>query len=280
MPYKTILTYLPDTQTAGQLLDAILPIAQEYDAHLIGLHIVPRVPVMVAVAAAEIPQSIIQKQEEMLLREADMLKELFEKACSKAKVRAEWRCNKIEHADMASEIASQALCCDLISVVQSEEDEFGLSTDIPSHIVTETGRPVLIIPRSGQFQTIGKHAIIAWNASKEAIRASFDALPFLQCAETVKVLAIDPKCRSGYDSIALGDELALCLSRRNVKAETEVDTSGSMPVSTELLSKLKQDSCDLLIMGCYGHSRLRETLFGGMTRTLLNRMDVPVLMSH
>ena len=280
MPYKTILTYLPDIKTASHLLDAVLPIAREHDAHLIGLHIVPRVPVMFVVAAAEIPLSVIQHQEDILAREADALHKHFELLCKNAGVKAEWRHNKIEHPDMASEIASQALCCDLIATAQSEVDEFGLQTDIPSHIATETGRPVLIIPRSGQFPTIGKHTVIAWNASKEATRATFDALPFLQRAKTLKILAIDPKCRSGYDSIALGDELALCLARRNAKAEADVTTSGPLSVSDELLSKVTDEKCDLLVMGCYGHSRLRETLFGGVTKTLLDRMTVPVLMSH
>ena len=280
MPYKTILTYLPNTKSASQVLEAVLPVAKEHDAHLIGLHVIPRVPVTFVVAAVEIPQSVIQKQEEMLEREAEALKEHFEKLCRQADVKFEWRCNKIEHQDMATEVASQALCCDLIAVTQSEVDEFGFHTDIPSHIVTETGRPVLIVPRSGAYPNIGTRAVIAWNASKEAARATFDALPFLQRAEIVKVLAIDPECRSGYDSVALGDDLAVCLARRNVKAETEVVSSGPASVSDELLQKLVDDGCDLLVMGCYGHSRLRETLFGGVTRILLDKMTVPVLMSH
>ncbi len=280
MTYKTILTYLPDSTIADHVLEAVLPIAKEHDAHLIGLHIIPRVPVTYIVAAAEIPQSVIQQQEEMLSREADVLKEKFETLCQQADVKSEWRCNKIEHADMSSEIASQALCCDLIAVGQSEVDEFGFNVDIPSHVVTETGRPVLIIPRTGKYKTIGTRAVIAWNASKEAARASFDALPFLQRSEIVKVLAIDPKCRSGYDSVALGDDLAICLARRDVKVETEVVSSGLLSISDELLHKLADDGCDLLVMGCYGHSRLRETLFGGVTRALLDKMTIPVLMSH
>jgi len=280
MPYKTILTYIPDIESANQALSAVLPIAQEHDAHLIGLHIVPRVPVMFVVAAAEIPQSVIQQQETKLQQQAEALKEHFEMLCQQAGVKAEWRSHKIEHADMASEIVSQTLCADLIALIQSEVDEFGLKTDIPSHVAIETGRPVLIIPRSGQYSKIGERAAIAWNASKEATRASFDALPFLQHAKTVKVLSINPKCRSGYDRIALGDEMTECLRRHNIKVEAEVTMSSNTAVGEELLTQLTNENCDLLIMGCYGHSRLRETLFGGVTKSLLGKMTVPVLMSH
>ena len=280
MPYKTILTYLPDQSTADRVLDAAISVARDNDAHLIGLHVIPRVPIIYAVAAAEIPQAIVQQQEELLQGEANTLRDQFEEACRKGGVKAEWRCNRIEHADMASEISSQALCADLIVTAQNEQDTFGLESDLPSRVVTETGRPVLIIPRSGKFPKIGKNVVIAWNGSKEAVRASLDALPFLQSANAVKVLAIDPDCREGYDSIALGEEIALCLARHDVKAEAAVSTSGSISVGDAILNRLADENYDLLVMGCFGHSRLRETLFGGVTRDLLEHMTAPVLMSH
>ena len=280
MPYKTILTYLPDKSTADRLLDAAMSTARDNDAHLVGLHVIPRVPLMYAVAAAEIPQAIVQQQEEMLQSEANALREHFEETCRKGGVKAEWRCNRIEHGDMASEISSQALCADLIITAQNEEDAFGIGSDLPSRIVTEAGRPVLIIPRHGSFPKIGKNVVIAWNGSKESTRASLDALPFLKSADGVKVLAIDPKCKEGYDNIALGDEMALCLARHDVKAEAAVSISGPISVGDAILNRLADENYDLLVMGCYGHSRLRETLFGGVTRDLLEHMTAPVLMSH
>lgn len=280
MSYKTILAYLPDRQNAEKLLDATLPIARRNDAHVIGLHVIPRVPVMYAVAAAEIPPDVIAQQEEMLQREADALKDYFNERCERAGARGEWRCNKIERADLASDIVSQTLCADLVVMTQQEEDPFGLSSDLPSRVVVDTGRPVLILPRYVKVSEIAKHVVVAWNGSREAARAAFDAIPFMKHADTVKVLAIDPQCRQGYDSIALGDEISLCLARHDVSAEAKVSTSGSISVGDELLNRLTDEGCDLLVMGCYGHSRLRETLFGGVTRELLEHMTAPVLMSH
>lgn len=280
MLYKTILAYLPTAKSAVRVLDVVLPIARSNDAHLIGLHVVPRVPLLYGVVAAEIPKSIVEHQEEMLARKSDELKSQFNRRCMDAGVKAEWRCNKVQFSDVASDIIDQALCADLIVVEQQAEDAYGIPVDLPSRIVMETGRPALIIPNVGNISTVGKRVVVAWNSSRESVRAIFDALPFLRSAESVRILAINPKGRDEYDSIALGDEVALCLARHDIKAEVTVTRSGDIPVGDEILNRLSDDGCDLLVMGCYGHSRLRETLFGGVTKNLLEHMTAPVLMSH
>ena len=280
MSYKTILAYLPTDKSADRVLDVALPIARDNDAHFIGLHVIPRVPLLYGVVAAEIPQSIIAHQEEMLGRTADKLKAHFNARCKDAGVKSEWRCNKVKLDDITSDVIGQSLCADLIVVEQEGEDAYGLPADLPSRIVMETGRPALIVPNAGKFSTVGKHVVVAWNGSREAARAAFDAVPFMRTAQSVRILAIDPKSREGYDSIALGDEIALCLARHDIKAEVTVTNSGGIPVGDELLNRLADEGCDLLVMGCYGHSRLRETLFGGVTKNLLEHMTAPVLMSH
>ncbi|MGI9476905.1 MAG: universal stress protein [Hyphomicrobiaceae bacterium] len=280
MSYKTILAYLPNDKAIDRVLDVALPIAQDNDAHLIGLHVRPRVPVLLGVVAAEVPQSILTHQEEMLTRAAEQLGDRFDTRCAKAGVKSEWRCNKVQHNDVASDVIGQSLCADLIVVAQEDEDGYESPADLPSRIVMETARPALIVPHAGKFSSVGKHVVVAWNGSREAARAAFDAVPFMKSAKSVRVLAIDPKSREDYDNIALGDEIALCLARHDIKTEVTVTHSGDITVGDELLNRLADEGCDLLVMGCYGHSRLRETLFGGVTKNLLQRMTAPVLMSH
>ena len=280
MSYKTILAYLPNAESADRILDVALPIARDNDAHFIGLHVIPRVPLLYGVVAAEIPQSIIVHQEEKLEQAADQLETHFKARCKDADVKSEWRCNKVQHDDITADIIGQSLCADLIVVQQDKEDDYGLPIDLPSRIVVETARPVLIIPHSGKFSTVGKNVVVAWNGSREAARAAFDAVPFMTEAQSVRILAIDPKSREEYDSIALGDEIAICLARHDVSAEVTVTKSGEISVGDELLNRLSDEGCDLLVMGCYGHSRLRETLFGGVSKNLLQHMTAPVLMSH
>jgi len=235
---------------------------------------------MFGMAAAQIPDSIIAQQEEILARHADQIKEIFSARCEKSGVKSEWRCDKVHHGDVTSEVTGQALCSDLIVVGQRADEGYRHGDDLPSRVVMETGRPVLIVPHSGSFKTVGSRAVVAWNGSREAARAALDSVPLLRNAKSVRVLAIDPKCRGGYDSIALGDEIALCLARHDIKAEVTVTRSDGVTAGDELLNRLADEGCDLLVMGCYGHSRLRETLFGGMTQNLLEHMTAPVLMSH
>lgn len=280
MSYKTMLAYIPNEEQANRVLDALLPLARQHDAHLIGLHVLPRVPMMFVVVEAEIPQSIIAQQEEVLERDAKHLEKLFYERCEKAGVKAEWRCSKREGGELAGEVVSQSLCADLVAVAQVREDDYGFTDDLPARVAIEAGRPTLVIPYTGNFPTIGQRVVVAWNGSREAARAAHYAVPMMKQAQSVRVLAIDPECREGYDSIALGDEMALCLSRHDIKTEATVARGGGVTVGAELLNRLADDNCDLLVMGCYGHSQLRETLFGGVTRNLLAQMTAPVLMAH
>ena len=281
MSYKTILAYLPSPETADRLLDTALPFVREHDAHFIGLHVIPRPPVMFGVMAAEMPAAIIAQQEEILAQHADRLKEQFLTRCKKADVKGEWRCNKVHYDDLVTDVVGQSLCADLILVGQEQSSTTARDLDVPARIVMEAGRPVLVIPYTGTFRSIGQHVIIAWNGTREAARAAFDALPLMRNAKSIRVLAIDPDSKSEYDSIALGDELALSLARHDLKAEVTVTKrGGGVSVADELLNQVANDGCDLLVMGCYGHSRLREALFGGVTVNLLEHMTAPVLMAH
>lgn len=280
MSYKTILAYVANETGMTRTLNTALPIVQKFDAHFIGLHVIPRIPITYGLMATAISQPIVKEQEERLQEQADKLKEDFYGRCQKAAVKAEWRCNKVGYDDVVSDIVGQSLCADLIVIGQEGRDAYGTNNELSSRIVIEAGRPVLIIPYAGNFETVGEHVVVAWNGSREAARAAFDAVPFMKNAKSVRIVAIDPQCREAYDSIALGDEMALCLSRHGIKAEVTVTRNAAVPVGDALLNRLADDDCDLLVMGCYGHSRLREALFGGATESLLARMTAPVLMCH
>ena len=280
MPYKTILAHIPNESQAQRLLDTVLPLAREFDSHLIGLHVLPRLPVLNSIAGTEIPQDIVVQQRENLAAEAKQIEKQFYERSEKEGVKAEWRFNQLDRGEIAGEVVGQSLGADLIVVAQAQEDEFGSSNNLPARVAIDAGRPTLVIPHAGQFETVGHRIIVAWNASREAARATHYAVPLMQRAKSVRVLAVDPDCREGYDSIALGDEMALCLSRHDIRAEATVDRRDGGSVGDELLNRVSDESCDLLVMGCYGHSPLRETLFGGVTRDLLAQMTVPVLMAH
>ena len=143
-----------------------------------------------------------------------------------------------------------------------------------------SGRPILVVPNVGNFADLGRRVVIGWNASREAARAVNDAMPLLTAAETVTVLTIDPREGPRAHGELPGADISLHLARHGVKAEIERTASADLPVGEVLLSRVADLGADLLVMGAYGHSRARELLLGGATRSLLRSMTLPVLMSH
>jgi len=140
-----------------------------------------------------------------------------------------------------------------------------------------SARPVLIVPYIGFNQTPGKNVLVAWNDSKEATRAVNDAMPVLENANQVQVLAISAKGETNEVPTA---EICVYLARHGVRAEAAKTVSDGLKTSDILLNRISDRGIDLLVMGAYGHSRIREMVMGGATYNIMRHMTVPVLMSH
>ncbi|MDE0409223.1 MAG: universal stress protein, partial [Alphaproteobacteria bacterium] len=143
------------------------------------------------------------------------------------------------------------------------------------------GRPVLVVPNSGRFDRPGRHVLVCWNASREATRAVNDAMPLLQRAEKVVVLSVNPHRPSGGDHGEIPSaNIALHLARHGVNAEAANTTADGISVADIVLSHVSDRGIDLIVAGAWGHSRMREWAFGGVTESLLRDVTVPALMSH
>ena len=150
----------------------------------------------------------------------------------------------------------------------------------PEQVVLASGRPVLVVPYAGHFDKLGRRVVIGWNATREAARAVGDAMPLLAAAEVVTVLTIDAReAPRGHGELP-GADISRHLARHGVKAQVEQTVLADLSVGDVLLSRAADLGADLLVMGAYGHSRFRELLLGGATRTLLQSMTIPVVMSH
>lgn len=279
MSYKTILAYLPSVDRVPAVMEVALSVARKQDAHLIGLHVIPQVPLYGAVVA-QVPQEVIDQQQDAFREDAERIKGAFEEATRSTDVKTEWRCELARYGDLAEDIIENGLCADLIVAGQESTDWFEGRGDMPARMVFGTGRPVLLVPAAGSFADFGERVMVAWNQSRESARAAFDAIPLLTHAKTVRVLAINPSHDESDNMLSPSDDLALALSRHGVETEAASTVTTELSVGDELLSRLADHGCDLLVMGCYGHSRLRETIFGGATHHILRHMTVPVLMSH
>ena len=150
--------------------------------------------------------------------------------------------------------------------------------DFPERLVLTAARPVLILPNAGDFPTIGKRIIVAWNGSQEAIRAISNATPFLRSADKVYVMVVNSETIT--KEIIQSENMVRYLERLGIQAEVKDLHGIEIDVGNALLSSASDLSADLIVMGCYGHSRLREWVLGGATRTILESMTVPILMSH
>ncbi len=279
MSYKTILTYLPSVERLPAVLDVAFSVVAKQDAHLIGLHVIPQVPLYGAVAA-QIPQEVIDRQKDAFHEDAERVRQAFEDATGSTDVKSEWRCETARYGDVVEDIIESGLCADLIIAGQESTDWYEGRSDLPARIVLGTGRPVLLVPAAGRFREVGERVVVAWNQSRESARAAFDAMPLMKQAETVRVLAVNPSHAESHNMLSPSDDLALALSRHGIETEAASTVTTELSVGDELLSRLADQGCDLLVMGCYGHSKVRETIFGGATRHILRHMTVPVLMSH
>jgi nucleotide-binding universal stress UspA family protein len=280
MAYKTILTFLASVERANRVLDVALPIAEEQDAHVIGVHIIPDFMAYYGMGVGQFPAEVIDLQRKQVDEEAERVRAAFEKRVGATRSRSEWRSARDNQNDEIQQFVNMSMCADLIVTDQNGAGLSRGASDVAARMVLGTARPVLVVPSAGTFTTVGKKPLIAWNGDKEAVRAAFDAVPLMRGAELVRILSIDAESRDGGVMLKRGDELAVCLARHGLKTETTSSITAGLAVGDELLNRLSDFGSDLLVMGCYGHSRFREMLFGGVSRDILEHMTVPVLMSH
>jgi nucleotide-binding universal stress UspA family protein len=136
------------------------------------------------------------------------------------------------------------------------------------------------VPFLGKTSTFGERVLIAWDNGREAARAVNDALPILKTAKSVTVLSVNPVLSSDGGRREPGADISLHLARHGVKVEAARAVASDISVGDAIVADIAEDGVDLLVMGAYGHSRLRELMLGGVTRQILGNMFVSVLMSH
>lgn len=271
--YKTILTYLPAAKSAGLLSEAASYLAEKCHAHLIGAHNSARITLY-----GGIPSDYLAQHNQRQREETEAVRASFEKAAGGRSISHEWRHKALRDTDAFDDIISAGRTADLIIAGgKGQDDPLGQWYDLPIRLVLETGRPVLLIPENVRIETIAERVTVAWNHSRESARAAFDALPILKMANAVRILAVNSTENGTHGP---SHDLAATLSRHGVNAEAAVANTTSRSDAEELMVELKRANSDLLVMGCYGHSRLREMVLGGVTQHVLRHMMMPVLMSH
>lgn len=281
MGYRSLLVHLDRDARAAVRTQAALKLAREFDAHLLGVAPTGLVDLPVALDASAALGQYGALAWDLLRAQANEAVQAFRDACAAAGHAA--LDAQVDEDDAAASLVRHAHCADLCILSQADPDVAGHRAHqaLVERVVLHSARPTLVLPYAGPVTDFGRQVLVAWDDSRESARAINDALPMLHRAERVRVLswveagaeADEPGWRAR--TAALGG----WLQRHGVRAEVSVEAT-AIGIGDAMLSRAAEIGADLIVMGAYGHTRLAERVLGGATRSLLQAMTVPVLMSH
>ncbi|MEC5163668.1 universal stress protein [Janthinobacterium sp. CG_S6] len=289
MSYKTVLVHIDDGASAGARIDLAAAIARSQGGHLVGVALtgVSRFLYQNVTNIDDDPNLALHLS--FLRERAGHALTGFEQRM--AALGLDGFEQRVVDDEAGGGVSLLARYADLVVIGQLNpaQPSSAVMSDFPAYVVIHSGRPVLIVPYAGAAAAAPRRALISWNASKEASRAVSAALPLLKQAAEVHIVVLDAEQNAAEHGADPGAEIALYLRRHGVIGNIALRQSPRQggrgrrrpgAVGDTLLSHAADLAADLLVMGAYGHSRFRETILGGVTRTVLESMTIPVLMAH
>ena len=280
MSYRSLLVFLDQGPLCAARTEVAIRIAREHDCHLVGVAPTGLVDVLATPDGAAMLVEFAEMARDALRKEAEGAARRFSDACHAAGLKSVEAV--VDEADKARSLVRHAHCSDLTILTQADPTAPGhrWAQDLAEQVVLNSARPTLIIPYAGRFETIGTNAMVAWDESREVVRALSDALPMLRRAKRVQVVSWNEKGASDDGTLHTRlDALKQWLMWQGVSADMRVETT-DIDISNAMLSNAADLNIDLIVMGAYGHTRWVERILGGATRGVLASMTVPVLMAH
>lgn len=253
-----------------------ISLAREFDAHLAAVAFAYEA-VPVAMLVEDVSAEWINELQEEAEDAAKAAVAAFEAAARGSGLSTEARWMNATFSGTADLFGRIARRFDLSVVRQTEPDDKTPEPLIVEAALFDSGRPVLVVPYVHTSGIKLDRILVAWDGSHSAARAVGDALPFLTRAKAVEVVVVGEKVKSNEIP---GADIAHHLARHGVKVEVKEIVAADVDAANILLSHAADASADLMVMGGYGHSRLREFVLGGVTRSILATMTIPTLMSH
>ncbi len=253
-----------------------ISIAEAFEAHLTGVAFAYE-PVIPGSVMGGVPVDFIDAQRAESTKHARAAVARFDAAAKQAGISAESRIISAGIADAANQLGQLARRFDLAVAGQPEGEDSNADEIVDEGVLFESGRPVIFVPYIQKAALKLDRVMVCWDGSRTATRAVADAMPFLKKAKQVEIVMIGTKEAKGEIP---GADLAQHLARHGLDVSLKRITSAETDVASTILSHAADTSADLIVMGGYGHSRLREFILGGATSGILESMTVPVLMSH
>ncbi len=288
MAIRKILLPLTGTAAGEAALTTALTIANIWKAHVTALHVRVDSRDVAPLAGEGLSGAMIEEMMTATEKEssdrAHAVRSMFERFVARQNVVVREAHAGLEHATASFAavtgreediVAQQARLADLTVVPHPDSGEDVSSSDALHAVLFDSGRPVLISPQKA-VETIGKRVCLAWNGTAESAESALAAIPWMKQAEAVRILSAEGYQRRG----PAAPELAAYLALHDINADIVMFPSIRNSVGAGLLEAARQFGCDLLSMGAYSHSRLRQLILGGVTRHVLESATIPVMMTR
>ena len=257
--------------------DFAISVADAFEAHVLGVAFVYD-PVIPGSVMGGIPPEFIESQRRESENKVQQAIARFEQVAKRVGVAYETRTLNASIAGAADRLGHLARRFDLAIVGQPERERAAAAEVVDEGVLFDSGRPVMFVPYIQKSGLKLDRVMLCWDGSRAATRAINDAMPFLEKAKQVELVIVASK--AGKANELTGADMGQHLARHGLKVEVKRITSPDIDVTSTILSYAADSSADMIVMGGYGHSRLREFILGGVTRGLLETMTVPTLMSH
>lgn len=279
MAIKTIVVGLMTVEDAEWLVPAACAIANAYGAHLIGVHPVeanlPYVSVDGMISDLSGPMFY-----EWQIEETAAIKATFDRLTRVEDFVAEWRTQDIGTGGSPEFLTSIARNADLVIIGQPDTGERRRDeTALYEHVIRQSGRPVLMIPRGYVIDKIGQHFLLGWSDTDEAARALHDALTLAKPDAQIDILHVGQDGGESGAGPSARRDLAAALDRHGIKTKLITDTANAEGIAATLLRHAFEQGCDTVVAGAFGHSRTYDFVIGAVTRELMRKATLPILFA-
>jgi nucleotide-binding universal stress UspA family protein len=274
---KTLFAVLPGVDSVPIAIQAYQSLPRGEHSRLIGVHVAP-LAISYGLGTDLALASLIEAQIEAAEQQRKAVEAAFRLSAEQAEIAHEWRTGTAADYLLSTHAGAITRAAELVIFAGSAEEAATGRHQI-EELVFSSGRPVLAVPAGWQGPRLGEKVVVAWDGGREAARAVFDAMPLLVNSKLVRIVSIEGFAADPVRQFSRGDDIAATLSRQGVPVESHTFKSSRRSVKEELLTQAMDIGADMLVMGCYGHSRVREMILGGVSRDMLQGVPYPLLMS-
>jgi nucleotide-binding universal stress UspA family protein len=287
MTLKILLVYLDQSERGSLRLRLAAELARRLGGRLIALYLrglsqaqfARRRSAELGLRSFNEMERLDRRMADSIANAAELLRTELEHIAQRDQLSIEWREMDADAADELIQLAGSADACIVGQDAPNDVDSIG--GGLGEELLFQGSRPVLFIPAAGQFSALGRNILIAWDSSPTASRAVRAAMPLLEHADAVTVVAINPSELAPRRDAPGAEELVEDLKQHGVRAaEVNIEAVAASAIAETLQGKALELRADLVVAGAYGHARWREKLLGGVTRDLLVSMKLPLMLAH